>query len=104
VTNGAGAGDRVGSGKGEVPRSGDARVVMYSRAGCSLCGKARDVIAATCADLGVDWVEVDVDAPGHTALRQRFSEEVPVTFVDGLQHDFWRVDPTRLRRALLGSG
>ena len=31
---------------------------------------------------------------------ERFTEEVPVTFVDGRQHDFWRVDPARLRAAL----
>jgi hypothetical protein len=28
---------------------------------------------------------------------------VPVTFVDGAQHDFWRVDPARLKAALLRS-
>ena len=35
------------------------------------------------------------------ALRERFGEEIPVTFVDGRQHDFWRVDPARLRAAPL---
>ncbi|HWJ54363.1 MAG TPA: glutaredoxin family protein, partial [Propionibacteriaceae bacterium] len=33
-------------------------------------------------------------------LQRRYGEEVPVTFVDGRQHDFWRVDPDRLRAAL----
>ena len=28
-----------------------------------------------------------------------YGEEIPVTFVDGKQHDFWRVDPGRLRAA-----
>jgi len=28
---------------------------------------------------------------------------VPVTVVDGVQHDFWRVDPVRLKAALLRS-
>jgi hypothetical protein len=31
---------------------------------------------------------------------QTYGEEIPVTFVDGRQHDFWRVDADRLRRAL----
>ena len=83
-----------------VPHAGDARVVLYSRAGCHLCEQALDVVSATCADLGVDWAEIDIDAPEHPQLRERFSEEVPVIFVDGRQHDFWRVDPQRLRRAL----
>jgi hypothetical protein len=30
------------------------------------------------------------------------ADEIPVTLVDGRQHDFWRVDETRLRRALGG--
>jgi hypothetical protein len=33
-------------------------------------------------------------------LERRFGHEVPVTFVDGRQHDYWRVDPDRLRAAL----
>jgi glutaredoxin len=61
-------------------------------------------VAATCDELGVDWAEVDVDAPEHPRLREQFGDEVPVTFVDGAQHDFWRVDPQRLRAALSGSG
>ena len=28
-----------------------------------------------------------------------YGEQIPVTFVDGRQHDFWRVDPERLRAA-----
>jgi glutaredoxin len=89
---------------GAVPQADAARVVLYSRAECHLCAQARAVVAATCADLDVDWVEVDVDSAEHPELRELFSEEVPVTFVDGRQHDFWRVDAVRLRRALTAAG
>ena len=58
------------------------------------------MIELVCADLGESYDEVDIDAD--ETLRQRFGEEVPVTFVDGKQHDFWRVDETRLRSALGG--
>ena len=75
-----------------------ARVTLYSRPGCHLCDDARAVIERVCADLGESYDEVDIDAD--EALRKRFSDEVPVTFVDGKQHDFWRVDETRLRTAL----
>jgi len=27
---------------------------------------------------------------------------IPVTLINGVQHDFWRVDENRLRRALAG--
>ena len=75
-----------------------ARVTLYSRAGCHLCESAREVVARVCADLGESFDEVDVDADGD--LADRFGDEVPVTFVDGRQHDFWRVDEARLRAAL----
>jgi hypothetical protein len=51
-----------------------------------------------CAELGEHYAEVSID--DDPALQERFGEEIPVTFVDGRQHDFWRVDPARLRRAL----
>ncbi len=76
------------------------RVTLYGRAACHLCDEARAVIAAVCAELGESFVEVDIDTD--PALCDRFTDEVPVTFVDGRQHDFWRVDPHRLRAALGG--
>ncbi len=75
-----------------------ARVTLYSRVGCHLCENAREVVARVCADLGESFDEVDVDADPD--LADRFGDEVPVTFVDGRQHDFWRVDEARLRAAL----
>ncbi len=76
----------------------DPRVTLYSRPGCHLCDDARVVIEQVCAELGESYAEVSVDDDDD--LRRRFGDEVPVTFVDGRQHDFWRVDATRLRDAL----
>jgi hypothetical protein len=67
------------------------RVRLYSRPGCHLCDEARSVIAAVCADLATS-----------AELLERYGEQIPVTCVDGAQHDFWRVDPDRLRAALTG--
>jgi len=75
-----------------------ARVVLYVRPGCHLCEVAEELVAQVCADTGDDWRSVDIT--GDDDLTARFTEQVPVTFVDGRQHDFWRVDPQRLRRAL----
>jgi hypothetical protein len=81
-----------------IPEADAARVVIYTREGCHLCAVAEEQVAAVCSDTGDTWTRIDVDAdPG---LRERFTEQVPVTFVDGAQHDFWRVDPDRLRQAL----
>jgi glutaredoxin len=77
------------------------RVTLYSKPGCHLCDDARAVVAAVCAELGESFDEVDITAgPDAERLTRTYGEEIPVTLVDGRQHDFWRVDPARLRRAL----
>jgi len=74
------------------------RITLYTRPGCHLCDDARVVIERVCADLGESYDEVDITTDDE--LEDRFAEDVPVTFVDGRQHDFWRVDEQRLRTAL----
>ncbi|MET1133498.1 MAG: glutaredoxin family protein [Aeromicrobium sp.] len=81
-----------------IAHAEDARVVVYSREGCHLCEAAEAVVAQLVAETGDDWARVDIDTDPD--LQQRFTDQVPVTFVDGRQHDFWRVDPVRLRTAL----
>ena len=75
-----------------------ARITLYSRPGCHLCDDARAVIERVCTDLGHSYTEISID--DDPALRERYGEEIPVTLVDGRQHDFWRVDEARLRAAL----
>ncbi|MBA8792756.1 hypothetical protein FHX74_000350 [Friedmanniella endophytica] len=79
-----------------------ARVLVLTRVGCHLCDEALRVVAEVCAETGDTWVARDIDEDPD--LRARFTDEVPVTFVDGRQHDFWRVDAARLRQALTEPG
>jgi glutaredoxin len=76
----------------------DPRVRLYSKPGCHLCDDARAVVERVCADLGTSYDEVDITTSPD--LVRAYGEEIPVTFVDGKRHDFWRVDEFRLRRAL----
>jgi hypothetical protein len=76
----------------------DARVVVYTRLGCHLCDLALEIVASVCADTGDSWTQVFIESDDD--LTQRFTDQVPVTYVDGAQHDFWRVDEERLRSAL----
>jgi hypothetical protein len=64
-----------------------------------LCDDARAVIARVAADLGVSWEERDITLSAEDLAE--YSEMIPVTFIDGVQHDFWRVSEDRLRAALL---
>ena len=79
---------------------GSARITLIGRAGCHLCDDAREVVRRVADDTRVGWVEVSVDDDAD--LLARYSEQVPVVLVDGAQHDFFRVDEQRLRRALAG--
>jgi glutaredoxin len=76
----------------------EARVVVYGKPGCHLCDDAYTIVEQVCAAVGASWQAVQIqDDPD---LMARYGEQIPVTFVDGRQHDFWRVDPDRLRAAL----
>jgi glutaredoxin len=74
------------------------RVTLYAKPGCHLCDDAREVIARVCAEVGTSYQEVDITTDPD--LQRRYGEQIPVTLVDGAQHDFWRVDERRLREAL----
>lgn len=74
------------------------RVTLYSKPGCHLCDDARAVVERVCAELGESFDEVSILSD--PALQERYGEEIPVTLVDGRQHDFWRVDEGRLRSVL----
>jgi glutaredoxin len=76
-------------------------VLLYSKPGCHLCEDARAVIEQVCAEVGASFDEVDIS--GDPDLVRAYGEQIPVTFVDGAQHDFWRVDEGRLRSALTGA-
>jgi hypothetical protein len=73
-------------------------ITLLGRPGCHLCDAAREVIARVAADLGVPWEERDITRSDDD-LRA-YGEMIPVTLIDGVQHDFWRVSELRLRAAL----
>ncbi len=73
-------------------------ITLLSRPGCHLCDEARAVIARVAADLGVTWEERDITCS--PADMDAYWDKIPVTLIDGVQHDFWRVSEDRLRAAL----
>jgi len=77
---------------------------LITKTGCHLCDDARTVVGAVAAELNLPWTEKKID--GDAELTARFGEEIPVVLVDGVQRDFWHIDPVRLetvlRRAMTG--
>ncbi|MFM1965669.1 MAG: hypothetical protein RL134_1394 [Actinomycetota bacterium] len=76
-------------------------MVLVGKPGCHLCDDARVIVVAVCEETGTPWTEVSIlDDP---TLADLYAEQIPVVLVDGVVHDFWRVDATRLRAALTPS-
>ena len=73
-------------------------ITLLTRPGCHLCGEVRAVIERVAAELGVSWQERDIT--GSAEDLRAYSDMIPVTLIDGVQHDFWRVSERRLRAAL----
>jgi glutaredoxin len=81
-----------------VTSTGNHRVTLLSRPGCHLCDDARVVISKVTKELGVPWEERDITSSEDDL--EKYSDMIPVTLIDGVQHDFWRVSEERLRMAL----
>ncbi len=73
-------------------------MVVLVRRGCHLCDDALTIIETVCRDARASWQSVDVDSV--PALRERYTDHVPVTFVDGVRHSLWFVEAGRLSDAL----
>ncbi|MCC2279806.1 glutaredoxin family protein [Streptomyces sp. NPDC002536] len=78
----------------------DSIVTLIGKPGCHLCDDAEAVIERVCGELGARWEKKDIEQDAE--LHRKYWEQIPVVLVDGEQHDFWRVNPDRLRKALGG--
>lgn len=76
----------------------DHLITLIGKPDCHLCEDARAVVARLADELGFSWEERDINQDKE--LFDEYSEQIPVTLIDGRQHDFWRVDESRLRKAL----
>ena len=71
---------------------------MIGRPGCHLCDDARAVIDQIRSQEDIDFE--DLSLLDHPDLMAKYSEEIPVVLINGLVHDFLRVDPDRLIAAI----
>lgn len=74
------------------------QVVVYSRKGCHLCEIVKETLLKLERRGGFTWQEVDVDADEQ--LRRRFTDEVPVVFIDGRKAFKYRLDEHEFLRKL----
>ena len=73
-------------------------VTIYGRTGCHLCENALQLLQSMQDELNFQIEEILID--GNEELEKLYGEKIPVTHIDSVHHDFWRVDPERFRSSL----
>ena len=84
-------------------------LTLIGKSGCHLCDEARVTVNAVVGafraeytgvarHIQVNFVEHDILVDEE--LWNKYSEEVPVLLINGKVHNYWRIDPERLRGAL----
>lgn len=84
-------------------------LTLIGKPGCHLCDDARLVVNTVIAEFksahtGVNAsVQVQLDELNileDEALANQYRDEIPVLLIDGKVHNYWRIDPVRLRDSL----
>ena len=73
-------------------------ITIYSRQGCHLCDDAQKTLESMREELNFEIVVIDIDQDAE--LIKLYSDQVPVIHIDGIHHDFYKVDPLRFRSYL----
>ena len=83
-----------------------ALLTLIGKPGCHLCDDARELVDSVVTKLagepGAPVIVLEersiLDDPDLNAL---YVEDIPVLLINGTVHNYWRIDPLRLRTALL---
>lgn len=68
-----------------------------------MCSEAKTTVDAVAADIkktGIDVLVHETDVDDNPELLALYSDEVPVVFIDGRQHTYWKVDAARLTKCI----
>ena len=74
------------------------KLTLYSRKDCCLCDDMKAVIEKVAANQPLEIDEIDVD--GSLELREKFTDQVPVLFIDGRKAFKYRVTAKQLAKKL----
>jgi glutaredoxin len=74
------------------------KITIYSRNGCHLCDDAFNTLESMREELNIEIDVIDIDQ--NAELVKLYSDQVPVIHIDGMHHDFYKVDPVRFRSSL----
>ena len=84
-------------------------LTLIGKSGCHLCDQARVTVNAVVGAFRAEYTgvarHIQVNLVEHDILVDeelwaKYSEEIPVLLINGKIHNYWRIDPVRLRGAL----
>ncbi len=84
-------------------------LTLIGKSGCHLCDEARVTINAVVGAFRAEYTgvarHIQVNLVEHDILVDedlwnKYSEQIPVLLINGKIHNYWRIDPVRLRGAL----
>ena len=84
-------------------------LTLIGKSGCHLCDEARVTVNAVVGAFRAEYTgvarHIQVNLVEHDILVDedlwnKYSEEVPVLLINGKVHNYWRIDPVRLRGVL----
>ena len=84
-------------------------LTLIGKSGCHLCDEARVTVNAVVGAFRAEYTgvarHIQVNLIEHDILVDeelwnKYSEQVPVLLINGKIHNYWRIDPVRLRGAL----
>ena len=75
-------------------------LTLIGKPGCHLCDDAQLVIDSVLSEFDDPIEVIKKNILDDEALFARYSEEIPVLLIDGKVHNYWRIDPNRLREAI----
>lgn len=80
--------------------SKEIELTLIGKPGCHLCDEAEAVVNEVLAEVAVQVSLTKLNILEDEELFARFSEEIPVLLIEGQVHNYWRIDPQRLKEAL----
>ena len=80
--------------------SQEIQLTLIGKPGCHLCDVALTVVESVLSEFDREIEVEHKNILDDEALFARYSEEIPVLLINGKVHNYWRIDPERLRTAI----
>ncbi|MDJ0323498.1 glutaredoxin family protein [Cryobacterium sp. PH31-AA6] len=83
-----------------------ALLTLIGKPGCHLCDDARELVDSVITKLADNPAAPAIVLEERSILEDAelnalYVEDIPVLLINGKVHNYWRIDPLRLRTALL---